>query len=377
MVIAPDSFKESLGAKDVATSIARGVHEACPDAECLLVPMGDGGEGTAAAVVAGTGGEVHRVWVTGPMGVRVHASFGLIERGHTAVIEMATASGLELVSPRRRNPMQATSFGTGELIRAALDTRAERCILGVGGSATVDGGAGMLQALGGKLTDDSGREIPRGGSGLERLAHMDLSEIDPRVNRRIEVACDVDHLLLGDCGAAAVFGPQKGATPEMVEKLEAGLARLAAVIKRDTGIDVTQMPGGGAGGGIPATLVACLGATLRPGVQLVAELVGLAAKLEGADLVITGEGRIDRQSVQGKLPVGVARLAKRHGIPVIALAGSVGEGAEDVYGCGVDAVLGILSGPCSKQQAMRDTAENLRKTARAATAVWLTGRGVL
>lgn len=374
VVIAPDSFKESLAAKQVAEAIALGVREASPEAECVLVPMADGGEGTVAAVVAATAGEMRYVQVAGPLGAPVEAGFGLVDGGRTAVIEMAAASGLELVACNERNPMRATSFGTGELIAAALSAGVERCVVGIGGSATVDGGAGMLQALGARLLDGRGAEIGRGGAALLGVSHIDLSGLDPRVRRcAVEVACDVDNPLVGAYGAATVFGPQKGATPEMVVLLDEGLRRLARAMYEASGIEVEQMPGAGAAGGLGAALVACLGAKLRPGVELVAGLVGLEQKLRGADLVITGEGRIDGQSVRGKAPIGVARLAKQQGLPVIALAGSVGDDAEQVYGCGIDAVIGITPGPISREDAFARAAENLRRTARAVMAVWMAG----
>lgn len=371
IVIAPDSFKESLPAAAVARAIAEGVAEAWPEAECVQVPIGDGGEGTVAAVVAAAGGEMRDIEATGPLGERVRAKFGLLDGGRTAVVEMAAASGLELVPGDKRDPMRATSFGTGELIRAALDAGAGRVVIGIGGSATVDGGAGLLQALGARVMDAAGDEIGRGGGALQEVARIDLSRLDERLKQcRIEVASDVDNPLVGEHGAAAVFGPQKGASPEDVKALDTGLTRLADAIKEATGIEIADMPGAGAAGGVGGALVACLGAKLRPGVEVVAEIVGLEEAMRGASLVITGEGRIDGQTVRGKAPVGVARLAKRHGLPVIALAGSVGEGFEAVYGCGIDAVFGILPGPGSREDAYSGAAANLQRTARSVAQVW-------
>ena len=374
IVIAPDSFKESLSAAEVCAEIEAGFREIWPDAAYTLIPMADGGEGTVAAVIAGLGGSVVPAMVTGPMGDRFAAFYGLSADGHTAILEMSAASGLEHVPPAQRNPMQATSYGTGELIRAALDAGVSRCILGIGGSATVDGGAGMLQALGVQLLNGEGRSIGRGGGALAHLTRVDLAGLDPRLQRcRIEVACDVDNPLTGPNGATAVFGPQKGATPTMVAQLEDGLVNFARVIAADVGMNIASTPGAGAAGGMGAALIACLHAQMRPGVELIAELVDLESAVRDADLVATGEGRIDSQTVRGKTPAGVAALAKRYGRPVIALAGSLSDDAEKVHLCGIDAVFSILQRTCSREEAFADAAANLRTTARNVAAVWNAG----
>ncbi len=268
IVIAPDSFKECLAAEEVASAMAEGVRAAAPEAEVVCVPMADGGEGTVRALVAATGGTLHRATVTGPLGEPVEAEFGILGDATTAVIEMAAASGLPLVPPDRRDPAKTTTFGTGALIRAALDLGAGRLLLGIGGSATVDGGAGMAQALGIALLDEDGQSIGRGGGELERLARIDVSNRDPGLDDTVcEVACDVDNPLVGPHGAARVYGPQKGATPQMVKRLDANLAHLAEVVERDLGVNIRDLPGAGAAGGLGAGLVAFLGATLRPGVS--------------------------------------------------------------------------------------------------------------
>jgi glycerate kinase len=372
IVIAPDSFKECLAAEAVAAAMAAGVRAAAPDAEVVCVPMADGGEGTVRALVAATGGTLHRATVTGPLGEPVEAEFGVLGDGRTAVIEMAAASGLPLAPPARRDPTRTTTYGTGELIRAALDLGARRLLLGIGGSATVDGGAGMAQALGVRLLDAAGQPIGWGGGDLERLAHADLLARDPRLaGVAVEVACDVTNPLVGPHGAARVYGPQKGATPDSVERLEANLAHLADVIERDLGVRVRDLPGAGAAGGLGAGLVAFLGATLRRGVELVIEAVGLEAKLRGADLVLTGEGRLDRQTAFGKVPVGVARLAAAKGIPVVAIAGALGEGSEAVHAEGVTACFSILDAPMDLGEALRRAPHLLARTAEQVVRLFL------
>jgi glycerate kinase len=282
-----------------------------------------------------------------------------------AVIEMAAASGLEMVPPNRRNPMTATSRGTGELILHALDAGVRRFVLGVGGSATNDGGAGMLQALGVRLLDDAGADLGPGGGALARLARIDVAGLDPRVaDSTFDIACDVNNPLVGPNGASAIFGPQKGATPEMVTQLDACLAHYGQLIARDLGKDVAAMPGAGAGGGIAAAMVVFLGGRLRPGIEIIAEAVGLEQAVRDADLVITGEGRIDGQSVSGKTPVGVARVAKRHGKPVIGIGGGLAKDAGAVHAHGIDAVFAAVCRPCTVEEALAQAHDNLRSAAR-------------
>ena len=370
IVIAPDSYKESLSALEVAQAVEAGFRQVFPDADYVLVPVADGGEGTVDAMVAATGGRKETVTVSGPLGEPVEAFYGLTGDGDTAVIEMAAASGLALVPPDRRNPLLTSSRGTGELIRAALDAGARRFILGIGGSATNDGGAGMVQALGVRLLDLEGRELDGSGGDLARLERIDVSALDPRLAEcRIEVACDVDNPLTGARGASAVFGLQKGATPEMVQALDANLARLARIVGRDLGVAVDAVPGAGAAGGMGAAMLAFFGATLKPGIEIVTAAVDLDTHVRDADLVITGEGRIDFQTVHGKTPIGVARVAKRHGKPVIGIAGSLGAEVGVVHAHGIDAVFSVLGKPCTLDEALRDAAANVELTARNVAAV--------
>ncbi len=332
IVVAPDSFKESLSAEEACRAIARGVRRVCPDAVLELVPMADGGEGTVEALIAATGGRWFSTTVAGPLGEPVDAVWGMLGGGgRTAVLEMAAASGLGLVPPNRRNPLHTTTLGTGELIRAALDHGAENLLVGIGGSATTDGGAGAAQAVGVRFLDAAGAVCPAGltGGRLADVVGIDLASRDPRIAAvTIEAACDVDNPLCGPRGAAAVFGPQKGAGPDAVRRLDTNLNRLAGLIERDLGISVGDVPGAGAAGGLGAGLIAFFGARLRPGVELVMRALQLADRLAGADLVITGEGRIDGQSMMGKVISGVGRAARGCGVPAIALVGSIGPGAE-------------------------------------------------
>ena len=365
IVIAPDSYKESLTALEVAIEIEAGFRAVFPDAEYIKLPMADGGEGTVAAMVAATAGTLVEVDVTGPLGEPVKACYGLTGDRKTAIIEMAAASGLALVAPGLRNPLKTTSYGTGELIRAALDAGVCYLIIGIGGSATNDGGAGMLQALGVKLLDNFGLEIVFGGGSLANLERIDISGLDPRLKTcRIEAACDVNNPLTGPQGASVVFGPQKGATPEMVTVLDANLARYAGLINRDLDLQVDSVPGAGAAGGMGAALLAFLGARLRPGIEIVMEAVGLEAHLRDADLVITGEGRIDSQTIHGKTPIGVARLAKRYGRPVIGIAGCLAVDAHVVHEQGIDAIFSVLSQVGNMEEAMDHAAANVRTTSR-------------
>lgn len=365
VVIAPDSFKGSLSAMQVAACIETGFSEIFPDWTYIKVPVADGGEGTVETLVAATGGRIVAQTVTGPLGDPVDAFFGVTGDGLTAVIEMAAASGLTRLRPDEWNPMLTTTYGVGELIRAALDHGARHLIIGIGGSATNDGGAGMLQALGVRLLDSEGEDIGWGGGALATLDRIDPSSIDPRLAQsHIEIACDVDNPLVGPAGASSIFGPQKGATPVMIGALDANLRRYAACIETDLGVNVTDLPGGGAAGGLGAAMVAFLGARLRPGAELVTTAVGLDSLIARADLVITGEGQIDGQTIRGKVPVGVARTAARHGKPVVAIGGSLGSGFQLVHDHGVDAAFSILSRCCTLEQALAQAAENVVTSAR-------------
>ncbi|MDL5367420.1 glycerate kinase [Xanthomonas sp. NCPPB 2654] len=365
IVIAPDSFKESLSALEVATQIEAGFRDVFPTWTYVKVPVADGGEGTVAALVAATGGRRVPHTATGPLGAPVEAFFGMSGDGRTAIVEMAAASGLALLPPARRDALAATSYGVGELILAALDAGARSIVVGVGGSASNDGGAGMAQALGVRLLDAQGRELGAGGGALAALARIDATGLDPRLRHcDIQVACDVDNPLTGPAGASAVFGPQKGATPAQVAQLDANLSHYAAVIDADLGIAIAALPGAGAGGGLAAALVAFLGAQLRPGADIVAEALGLEALVAAADLVVTGEGRLDSQSARGKTPLGVARIAKRHGKPVVAIGGGLGADAALLHAHGIDAMFGAVPRPCTLEQALAEAGANLRRAAR-------------
>ena len=336
--------------------------------------MADGGEGTTQALVAATGGSIREAQVTGPLGEPVVACFGLLGDGHTAVIEMAAASGLVLVPAERRNPLITTTRGTGELLLAAIAAGARRVVVGIGGSATNDGGAGLGQSLGFRLLDDDGRDLEAGGGNLGRLAR-----IDPSGRRReldgveIAVACDVTNPLCGPEGASAVYGPQKGATPAMVEALDRNLAHFAAIVERDLGVAIKDLPGSGAAGGLGGGLVAFAAGKLEPGINLIIDAVKLAERLENADLCLTGEGAIDAQSAFGKTAVGVARLARSLGCPVLALAGSIGPGAEAVLEHGIDAYFSICPGPISLDQAIDQAGTLLERATEQAVRGFLAG----
>lgn len=377
IVIAPDSYKESLSATEVAQAIEKGFREIFPDAHYVSVPVADGGEGTVEAMIAATQGAEHTASVTGPLGERVDARWGMSGDGNTAFIEMAAASGLALVPPELRNPLITTSRGTGELILCALEHGARNIIIGIGGSATNDGGAGMVQALGAKLLDSEGNALGQGGGALETLARIDISELDRRLHDcRIEVACDVTNPLTGKEGATAIFGPQKGATPEMITRLDAALAHYAQLIKRDLDLDVLDLAGGGAAGGMGAALFAFCGAELRQGIEIVTDALHLDRYVAEADLVITGEGRIDSQTVHGKVPVGVAKVAKRYNKPVIGIAGSLTADVGVVHEHGIDAVFSVIYGICTLDDALKNAAENVRMTARNVAAVLKAGQGL-
>jgi glycerate 2-kinase len=374
VIIAPDSFKESLSALEVANAIEKGFRDIFPEAEYVKIPMADGGEGTVQSLVDATGGRIVKTEVTGPLGDRVQAFFGMLGDGKTAVIEMAAASGLHLVPSEKRNPLVTTTRGTGELILAALDEGAEHIIIGIGGSATNDGGAGMIQALGGRLLNRHGQEIGPGGGSLSELADIDLSGLDQRLKCvKIEVACDVDNPLTGPKGASAVFGPQKGATPEMVVTLDKNLHHYADVIERVLGKQVKDIPGAGAAGGLGAGLLAFLDAKLKRGVEIVLETVNFHERIQGASLVITGEGRIDRQTIFGKTPIGVAKAAKRYNIPVIAIAGSVSDDSDVVRSHGIDALYSIVPGIIPLEKALANARYYVTQTARNIAAVYKIG----
>lgn len=375
IVIAPDSFKDSLSAEGVAAAIAGGIAAVLPQAELVCCPMADGGEGTMDAIVAACHGEARSLPVRGPLGREVVAQWGWLGESRTAIIEMAQASGLQLLGLDERDACRTSSYGTGQLIGAALDAGAERIILAIGGSATNDAGSGMLRALGLRTFDAQGAELEEGGLALCKVARVDASGLDPRLaSVRLEVAADVDNPLCGANGASAIFGPQKGASPEQVELLDHALGHFADHCAQALGRDVRDFPGCGAAGGMGFAAKAFLDAQFRPGIEVVAELAGLEAAVQGADLVITGEGRFDAQTLRGKTPFGVARVAKRHGVPVVVLAGTLGEGYQKLYGHGIDAAFAIASGPITLQEACANAAELLAARAGDILRLWQTAR---
>ncbi|MEE1866024.1 glycerate kinase [Pseudomonas auratipiscis] len=371
IVIAPDSFKDSLSAEGVADAIALGLAQVWPDAQLLKRPMADGGEGTMEAIIAACSGELRRQHVQGPLGETVQAGWGWLADSHTAIIEMAQASGLQLLGLGQRDACRSSTFGTGQLISAALDAGAQRIILAIGGSATNDGGSGMLRALGVRLFDAQDQALAEGGLALSQLARLDASALDPRLARvQLEVAADVDNPLCGSNGASAIFGPQKGASAEQVLSLDKALGHFADHCAAWLNEDVRDFPGCGAAGGMGFAAKAFLQATFRPGIDVVAELAGLESAVQGADLVITGEGRFDAQTLRGKTPFGVARVAKRHGVPVLVIAGTLGEGYQQLYGHGIDAAFAVTSGPMSLEQACGNAAELLRDRAGDVARLW-------
>ena len=359
-ILAPDSFKESMTAKDACISMEKGIRKVFKDATCIHVPMADGGEGTVDALIESTNGNIYEVEVTAPLGNKVKAKFGILGDGKTAVIEIAEASGIHLVKLEDRNPLLTTTFGTGELIKHALDMNVERIIIGLGGSATNDGGVGMLQALGASFKGSDGKEIALGGGALKDLCTIDLSGFDKRVyDVKIEVACDVKNPLTGEKGASFVFGAQKGGNKETLEVLDSNLKHYAEVVKRDMGKEIDKVEGAGAAGGLGAALIGFCNGKLESGIDLVIKYSNLEEKVRKADFVFTGEGSIDFQTKFGKTPIGVAKIAKKYNIPVIAFGGRIGEGIDELYSLGIDSVIGITPGVISLEEALNKGKENL------------------
>ena len=362
-VVAPDSFKESMTAKEVCDAMEKGIKKADSAVEVIKVPMADGGEGTVDSLVDATNGQRVIVEVTGPLGNKISAYYGILGNGTTAVIEMAKASGLEIVEKKKRNPMITTTFGTGELIRDALDHNVKEIIIGLGGSSTNDGGSGMAQALGAKLLDQNNNQISFGGGNLDKLDKIDISNLDSRLQDvKIILASDVTNPLIGKDGASRVFGPQKGATPEMVEKLENNLQHYAKIIKRDLNKDVASVSGAGAAGGLGAGLMAFTTCKMRQGVDIAIEVTKLEEKVKSADYVFTGEGGTDFQTKFGKTPYGVAKLGKKYHKPVISLAGYLGEGIDSLYSEGFTAIFGIIPGACDLSTALKNGPSNVART---------------
>jgi len=374
ILIAPDSFKGSLTALQAAQAIENGIKHVMPDAETIKLPMADGGEGTIQSLVDATDGEIINCEVIGPLGNKLTGYFGLLGTTNTAVVEMAVASGLPLIPEAKRDPSKTTTYGTGELIKKALDHGAEKIIVGIGGSATTDAGMGMAQALGVKFLDKEDNELGYGGEELSRLHKIDLKDIDQRVkNTEFVVACDVDNPLYGKKGAAYVYGPQKGADNEMVKMLDNNLKHFAKIVKNELEIEIEEIPGAGAAGGLGAGLLAFLSAKLKPGIEIILNTSKFESYLDNVDLIFTGEGMIDEQTVYGKTPIGVAKKAKKYQIPVIGLAGSLGNKAELVLTEGIDAVFSILNLPISLNEAQNKTAEWLEKLAEQVMRVYLLG----
>lgn len=358
ILVAPDKFKGSLSAAQAGAAMRTGLLRVWPGAVIDVVPVADGGDGTAQSLVDALGGRWIERSVRGPDGQPVVAAFGLLGDGSSAVVELARASGLALVASGSNDPRTASTYGTGELILAAAESGAKRVLLAIGGSATNDGGAGALDALGVKLLAADGSRLPPGGAALDALATIDASTLDVRMRGvSIEIACDVDNPLLGPRGASAVYGPQKGATPDVVRELDRALARYADVLATATGADVRDLPGAGAAGGIGAGFVAVLGARLVPGALLVLDAIGIEGRFDGVSLVVTGEGRLDRQTLSGKAPFAVAQAARRHGIPCVAVAGSVDLRGDDYENMGLAAAMPIVSGPMPLEEAVARAAE--------------------
>lgn len=379
IVIATDSFKENMTSLEVATAIEKGILQVLPDATCIKVPMADGGEGTVQALVDATCGRIVKKTVVGPLGDPVDAHYGFFGNGHTAVIEMAEASGLPLVPKAKRDPLKTTTYGTGQLILDAIESGATEIIIGIGGSSTNDAGSGMAQALGVRYLDRDGKVLDQTGCGgmLDRIAKIDVTGLDKRLrNVEIQVACDVDNPLCGERGASAVFGPQKGATPEMVKILDSNLGYFADLIRATLGTDVKKLPGAGASGGLGAGLVAFCGATLKSGIDIVVEATGLEKVLEGAHLAITGEGKVDFQTAFGKTPSGVARAAKKTNTPVVAIGGALADDARGVFEHGIDGLESAAARDMSLDEAIKNSRMHLQFAGERLARLLLIGRRI-
>lgn len=363
-VLAPDSFKESMTAQQACQAMQRGLQRVFPEATYIHVPMADGGEGTVDALVAAAQGVRLSCTVSGPLiEQKVETYFGLIDHGQTAVIEMAKANGIHLLEPSLRNPLLTTTFGTGEMIKLALDQGVSKIIIGLGGSVTNDAGMGMAQVLGTRFLDAQGQPVAQGGGQLHQISQIDLSNLDSRLQQvEIVIASDVNNPLCGENGASQVFGPQKGASPEMVQQLDHNLMHFANVVKTQLHLDYAEVAGAGAAGGLGFGLMAFAGAKIRSGVEIIIEETRLAEKIEQADYVLTGEGGIDFQTKFGKTPYGVAQVAKRLNKPVIACAGAIGDRIEELYTEGFTTIFGIVDGACDLQTALSHGEQNLART---------------
>jgi len=372
VLLCPDSFKDALSAQDAATAMARGVQRAAPEAHIQVCPLADGGEGSLDALIAATGAERRQLNVQDALGRPRQAAWGWLSDQRTAFIELAEASGLQHLAADERNALHTSTFGVGELLLAALDQGAEKALLLLGGSATNDGGAGMLQALGARFLDQHGEPLPPGGAALNQLASLELDGLDPRLAKfSLEAAVDVDNPLLGERGASAVFGPQKGASPEEVEQLDRALGHFADISAHALSDDYRMLPGVGAAGGMGFAAKAFLNATLKPGIEMIMQQAGMASLLARADLVITGEGRLDGQSLSGKTPIGVSRAAKRLHKPVIVLAGSLGDGWQACFDEGVTAAFALADGPMTLADALPRTAKLLEARCESLLRLWV------
>lgn len=368
IVVAPDSFKENMTASEVAGFIEAGIRKANPGISVKKIPVADGGEGTVEALVTATGGKIVENQVSGPLMEKVPSFFGILGDGETAVVEMAAAAGLNLVPPDKRNPLDTTTYGVGELILAAIEHGCRKIILGIGGSATNDGGMGMAQALGVKFRDSAGNLLGQGGRYLGEVAAIDISGLDGRITSvEIDVACDIKNTMCGEKGASYVYGPQKGATPEMVEFLDSGMKNFASVIKSTLGKDIKDIPGSGAAGGLGGGSIAFADAVLKPGIDIVMQACRFEEEIKNSDLLITGEGKTDRQTAFGKVPVGLAAVAEKYNVPVICLSGSLGAGYEEIYKYGIDAAFSNVNDAMPLEEAMLKSGELLTQAAYALT----------
>ncbi|HBC97351.1 MAG TPA: glycerate kinase [Clostridium sp.] len=363
ILLAPDSFKESMTAKEACDAMERGIKKVNKNINCIKVPMADGGEGTMQSLVDATYGKVYKIKVIGPLGNEVEAEYGMLGDGKTGIIEMASASGITLVPENERNPLITTTYGTGQLIKECLDKGAEKLLIGIGGSSTNDGGVGAIQALGGRFKDKYGNEIGFGGRELGKILTIDLSELDPRLkNVKVEVACDVTNPLCGYNGASNVFGPQKGATKEMIKILDGNLRHYADIIKEQLNIDAAEIPGAGAAGGLGIGLMVFMNGSLERGIDIVIKYSGYEEKVKKADLVFTGEGSIDFQTQYGKTPMGVAVIAKKYNKPVIAFTGNIGDDVDMLYDLGISSIFSIVQGVSSLNDAIKNGKSNMEKT---------------
>ncbi len=366
VIVAPDSFKGSISSIQAAAAIERGINQIAAkvnqNVEVIKIPIADGGEGTVDAILTGVGGRLEKATVLNPLGEEIESFFGILP-DQTAIIEMAAASGINLIRPEERNPLLTTTYGTGQLIMKALDAGCNNFIIGIGGSATNDGGVGMAQALGVKFLDQNGRSIGFGGGELGKIHKIDISGIDSRIENIVfTIASDVKNVLCGPEGASVIFGPQKGATPEMVKVLDHNLMHLAELIQEELGKEISMVPGSGAAGGLGGGLMAFINAEIRPGIEIVMELTGFREKVRDADLIITGEGATDYQTMFGKVPYGVAQIAKEYQKPVICISGTLGNGYEKLFDAGINAFFSIVNRPMTLEEAMQRGEELLEKT---------------